>query len=325
MRFGIIGTNFISKEFVSACRKADGAAVQTVFSRQTATGEAFMAAHGIARAVTSLEELLAEPSVEAVYIASPNRFHSKQAFRALEAGKHVLLEKPACPNAREFEALLQAADRNGVVLMEAMRPVFTPGFAQLRDAVRRVGAVRMVRFCYSQYSSRYDKYQAGIVENAFDPTLCNGALMDLGVYLAHCAVDLFGVPSSVQATAQKLPNGLDAQGIALLSYDGMLAELAYSKIADGRTPCEVQGENGTVLVWGITNPKKIVLVDRNRTETVLYEDATDDFFGMEHEIAAFLKFSQGWEKERLRQIQEHTLQTLQLLDEIRSCTGIDFQ
>lgn len=325
MRFGIIGTNFISKEFVSACRKVDGAAAEIVLSRQKATGEAFAAAHGIACAVTSPEELLAEPSVEAVYIASPNRFHGEQAFRALAAGKHVLLEKPACPNARAFEELLQLADRNGVVLMEAMRPVFTPGFAKLRDAVGRIGTVRMVRFCYSQYSSRYDKFKAGIVENAFDPTLCNGALMDLGVYLVHCIMDLFGVPSSVQATAQKLPNGLDAQGIAMLSYDGMLAELSYSKIADSRIPCEVQGEDGTILVWGITNPKRIVLVDRTRTETVLYEDETGDFFGMEYEIAAFVRFAQGRERERLGWMQEHTLQTLRLLDEIRSRAGIDFQ
>lgn len=329
MRFGIIGTNFISREFVRAGRRLDGFSVAAVCSRAEETARGFAQAEACpeARCVIGPAALAACPDVDAVYIASPNSCHAAQAEQMLLAGKHVLLEKPACPDRGTFERLAALARERGVVLLEAMRPAFIPGFLALAQAARELGPVRRASFSYCQYSSRYDKFKAGIVENAFNPALCNGALMDIGVYCAHALVSLFGPPEGVLAVAQKLHNGLDAQGGALCTYPGMLADLSYSKIADGRRTNELQGEEATLLIDSITNPKKIIRIDRRGESAVVYEDPDPEFFGMAHEIAAFMRYAQAarggarpWEAHN-----RTTAQTLGLLDEIRRQTGIDFQ
>lgn len=323
MRFGVVGTNFISKEFVSALRETQGGTVLAVCSRKQETADAFADTHGIPLRFTDYGKLLSCPDIDAVYIASPNRFHGEQAKRALLNRKHVLLEKPACPTAAEFSALLALSREQGVILLEAMRPVYTEGVAAIRDSLFKLGAVRHASLRYCQYSSRYDKFRNGIVENAFDPTLCNGALMDLGCYLAHMAVYLFGQPQSVQAVARKLSNGLDAQGVATLVYPDMLAELVYSKIADGRLPSEILGEQGSLLIHGITNPKRVQFIGRDGTEELVYQAADDEFFGMRHELAAFMEMAEG--RRDAEGYQRITEQTLRVMDVIRARAGIDFQ
>ena len=324
VRFGIIGTNFISREFVNAGKALPDFRVSAVYSRSLDTARAFAGDSG-AVCLTSLDELAGRADVDAVYIASPNAFHAGQAEQMLRAGKHVLLEKPACPDRDTFARLCSLAREQGVVLLEGMRPAFTPGFVALREAVSGLGPVRRVSFLYCQYSSRYDKFKAGIVENAFNPALCNGALMDIGVYCAHALVSLFGPPEGVLAAAHRLENGLDAQGGALCRYPGMLADLSWSKIADGRRANEIQGEEASLLIDSITNPKRIQRVGRDGSRRTLYHDPDPEFFGLTHEIAAFLAFVAAAESGRPWEGHNRvTEQTLSLMDQVRRQTGIDF-
>ena len=326
MRFGTIGTNFIAREFLSAGESLNGFSLAAVYSREEERAKAFAGERSAVRCVTDLNELAAMDDVDAVYISSPNAFHAQQAEMMLKAGKHVLLEKPACPDKETFARLRSLAQEKGLVLLEAMRPAFIPGFHILKKAIEEVGPVRRVSFTYCQYSSRYDAYKRGIVENAFNPALCNGSLMDIGVYCIHALVALFGVPEKICAVANRLDNGLDSQGGALCVYPGMLAELSWSKIADSRRRNEIQGEQGTLLIDSITNPKDIVFVGRDKARKVIYHDPDPEFFNMSHEIRAFMDFaaiseedSRPWES-----YNQVTEQVLALMDDIRSQTGIDF-
>lgn len=325
MRFGTIGSNFIAREFRKAGESVKGFSITAVYSRRLETAKAFSEDIPGVSCVTDLEALAAREDVDAVYIASPNYFHAEQARKMLRAGKHVLLEKPACPDRKTFTELCGLARENHVVLLEAMRPAFTPGFRALRAALGEVGTVRRASLIYCQYSSRYDAYKRGVVENAFDPTLCNGALMDIGVYCAHALVALFGPPERVMAAAQRLDNGLDSQGSALCVYPGMLADLSYSKIADGRRQSEIQGERGTLLIDSVSNPKNILFHGRDGTKKVIYHDPDPEFFGMAHEITAFMDFATHPEEGAWEPFNRVTEQTLALMDEIRGQTGIDFK
>lgn len=265
-RFAVIGTNHITERFLSAAATVEEFQLSAVYSRTEERAREFAAAHGADRIFTDLEALAACPDIDAVYIASPNSFHASQSIRMLRAGKHVLCEKPIASNSRELEAAIAAAKENGVVLMEAMRPVHAPGWAAIRDNLPKLGTIRRVTFSYCQYSSRYDKFKQGIVENAFKPELSNGSLMDIGVYCVHPLVSLFGMPKSVLSVGTILPDSIDGQGTILADYGTMQASLLYSKISESDLPSEIQGENGTMLIHRINEPREVVIRYRDGSE-----------------------------------------------------------
>mgnify|MGYP002948620020 FL=1 len=148
----------------------------------------------------------------------------------MSCGKHVLCEKPLSSNAREARAMIEAARRYGVVLMEAMIATLNPNFRIVREQLPRLGTIRRYFASYCQYSSRYDKFREGVVLNAFDPSLSNGAMMDLGVYTVYPMVALFGRPQAVDAQGVVLSSGADGQGAVNFRYEGMNATVLLSLI-----------------------------------------------------------------------------------------------
>ena len=324
MRFGLIGTNFITDELIAAGHTVKGFEPFAVCSRTEERGRAFAQKHGISRVCTSPEELAAMEEVEAVYIATPNSCHFAQAETMLRAGKHVLAEKPATPSEEEFKELCKLAEENGCVLLEGMRTIHTPGFRAVKEALPRLGSVRQASISYCQYSRRYDHFREGIVENAFDPRLCNSAIMDIGVYCAAALVTLFGMPRDIRSFGWELPNGFSAMGKILCDYGGMLADLSYSKVSDSRHPSEIQGEQGTILFEPPTNPARVEFISRKGEREILFEDPGADFFGMKYEIAHFIAMAEGRSEETWQEYALHTAQTLRLMDQVRRQQGIEF-
>ena len=196
MKIGIIGTGKISTNFLDATRRVPGVEATALLTRDAAHGTEFARAHGGMTVYTDREAFFAS-SIDAVYVASPNYAHYRDAAEALAAGLHVLLEKPATDSAEKFEALCHEADRHGCVLMEAMRPLHLPFFNKIKEALAEIGKLRRVTLEYCQYSSRYDAFRAGEIKNAFNPALSNSALMDIGVYPAALALALFGIEQLV--------------------------------------------------------------------------------------------------------------------------------
>lgn len=320
MKFAVIGSGTIVEKFISAGRLVKDFELVAVYSRTEERAKEFAAAQGAKYAFSSLDELAACPEVEAVYIASPNYAHCEQSIRMLSAGKHVLCEKPMASNAREVRRMQGCAKEHGVVLLEAMKSVFEPSFDVLRKALPRLGTLRRATLSYCQYSSRYDKFKAGEILNAFNPALSNGALMDIGVYCVHPAALLFGMPKAVHASCVKLSNGVDGAGSALLEYDGMTAEVLYSKIADGALGSEFQGEAGSLAVDHISVPQELTLHLRKQPAEVL--PTVHEVQSMRFEIAAFQRIAAGEEP-----CEEHTRASLiaaQIMDEIRLQCGLHF-
>lgn len=263
MRVGIVGTNFISDWVVDASREVSDFHPTTVYSRSAARGESFRAQHGLDRAVDDYADLLSDQEIDAVYIASPMAAHATQTIAALEAGKHVLCEKTLGCSRTEFDAIVAAAETNRRVVVEEVRPLFDPAWQVIRDALPRIGALRRAAFEKCQYSSRYDAFRAGEVRNAFRPELGNSALRDIGVYCLHPALDLFGVPASVQSASVRLSNGFEAQGSILLEYSGHVVELSYSKITTSVRPSILEGEDGTIVIDSVAEPSTVDLIPRD--------------------------------------------------------------
>ena len=257
IRIAVVGTNFISDWFVHACGAVAGVRVAAVFSRKRETGNAFADRHGIGEIFTDFSALLRAQEIDALYIASPIACHAEQSIAALRAGKHVLCEKMIGATASEFFAMKNAADQSGKVLLEAMRPAFDPALAAIRGQLPRLGKIRCAALSFCQYSSRYDAFLAGEVMNAFDPSLKNSALADIGIYPLFLCVALFGEPTDVAAAQVTLSNGFAGAGTALLSYPDMTATIRYSKIHDDILPSTIEGENGALLIDKISAPSRL--------------------------------------------------------------------
>ena len=316
---GIVGTNFVSDWFAESAAVSEGIRCAAVYSRTEEKGGEFAGKHGIPEVYTDFEEFLSS-EIDAVYIASPNLYHFPQAEASLSHGKHVIVEKPAALNGKQFAALTDLAEERGLVCMEAMRPGHDPAMETAREAMGRIGTVRRAVFDFCQYSSRYDRFRNGEILNAFNPALGNAALMDIGVYAVHSCVMLFGEPESVYARSVILHNGMEGMGTAFLTYPGCQAEIVWSKITESACPSTITGEDGAVLLGKLSTVESVTLAPRGKEKTVLLADRKEN--NMVYEIADFVKAVRGeadpapWQK--------NTALTLAVMDEIRAQNGIVF-
>ena len=302
LRFGIIGTNFISEWFAAACVATEGRAAPTaVYSRDLGRGRAFAATIGAADAFDDLDAMIA--SVDAVYVASPNAAHHPQAMRAIAAGRHARVEKVMGTSTTQVEEIFAAARAEGVIAMEAVRNVHAPTHQLIRDRLPELGTIRYARFEKLQYSSRYDRFRAGELLNAFDPSLGNSALADIGVYCLQPALDLFGEPPRTSGASVWLANGFEGGGSLQLDYGDKVVDVAYSKIVAGVGPSVINGEDATLTLDDPGEPSRIELRERGGASAVLVEGGrlvksrtprSDDQRGatpagnMHHEVVDFL-------------------------------------
>ncbi len=257
IRFGVIGTNFITDWVIAGAKQDERFELVAVCSRTQERANEFAAKYDIPYTFTSLEEMAASPLIDAVYIATPNYLHASQSILCMKHGKHVLCEKPMASNAYEVKQMIAASRQYGVTLMEAMKPTLTPNFRVLREALPKAGVIRRYFASYCQYSSRYDKFKEGIVLNAFKPELSNGAMMDIGVYTVYPMVVLFGRPNKISASGVVLSTGTDGQGAVNFEYEGMNATVLYSKIANSSLPTEIEGEDGNFMLDKINQINRV--------------------------------------------------------------------
>ena len=320
VRFGIIGTNFITDWILEAAREELRFEATAVCSRSRETGQAFALKHGIPHLFTSPEEMAASSLIDAVYIAVPNSLHAALSILFMQQGKHVLCEKPLASNAKEAREMIRVARQNGVTLMEAMKSTLTPNFRQLRRHLAEAGCLRRYFTSYCQYSSRYDKLKAGIVLNAFNPELSNGAMMDLGVYTVYPLVVLFGRPKRISATGLKLSTGVDGQGAVNFEYENLNATVLYSKIADSFLPAEIQGEKGTFILDRIQTIREVKFIPKGGQIQDLSVPASHNEYY--YEIAEFIDLIERRLCESTINSHDHSLATLEIIDEVRKQSGI---
>ena len=263
VRFGIIGTNFITDWILEAAREELRFEATAVCSRSRETGQAFALKHGIPHLFHFARRNGSQFFDRCrIYRCPLILLHAALSILFMQQGKHVLCEKPLASNAKEAREMIRVARQNGVTLMEAMKSTLTPNFRQLRRHLAEAGCLRRYFASYCQYSSRYDKLKAGIVLNAFNPELSNGAMMDLGVYTVYPLVVLFGRPKRISATGLKLSTGVDGQGAVNFEYENLNATVLYSKIADSFLPAEIQGEKGTFILDRIQTIREVKFIPK---------------------------------------------------------------
>ena len=333
VRFGVIGTSNIAKKFVRTAQNCQGCQVTAIYSRSMERAEEFAAEMGIEHSFDDLTLLGESSLIDAVYIASPNVKHCKQALDLLEQGKHVLCEKPLASNRRGVELMFHAARENHVILMEAMRNLHDPGMGVIRDHLIKLGRLTEVQINYGKYSSKYDDFLAGNLPNIFNREFSTGALMDMGVYCVEPLIDLFGTPDRIEAKAKLLQGGIDGEGEITAVYpEGFTARLAYSKITDLEIESRITGEKGTMYIQTISNPDQVSIEYLDGRREILNGSGTDEENGntavslhpdnMQYEICNFVSCI---EKRTFPQYYEQISKvSMGVMDEARRQCGVTF-
>lgn len=340
MRIATVGTSSITDTFVRALAQVPGAEHTAVLSRSAESGARFadsarqITGH-LPRVLTDLGALTEADDVDAVYVASPNAVHHRQARELLSAGKHVLVEKAATSHRAQFADLLEIARAHDVVLMEAMRSVHDPGFARIRQLLPELGPLRRAELRLCQYSSRYQAFLNGDTPAIFDPAMSAGALMDIGTYCAHPAAALWGAPARVHAEAKILRSGADGAGVVVCGYDsppGFAVSLQYSKITTSPIPSTIEGERATLEIDSITTPRRLTLHFTDGTTHAVTVEGDGGGSGapenMRYELAEFQRLADaptaGRDDAALRSHQQASLDTLSILDRARRIVGVRF-
>jgi predicted dehydrogenase len=265
LRWGILSTAAIGDRIVEAARHTPLAEVVAVGGRDRARAEAWAAQRGVPRAHGSYEALLADPEVDAVYVALPNALHAEWAARAARAGKHVLCEKPLGLRPEPVARAFDAAQAAGTVLTEAFMWRHLPQTARVRELLAE-GAVGEVRLARASFSFTLHR-EADV---RLDPELGGGALLDVGCYCVS-ALRLVAGAEPVRASAERLagPTGIDLRHTGSLRFaDGLLGLLDCGFDLPDRRGLEVVGAEGVLLVadpWIAARPR-VELRRGSRTE-----------------------------------------------------------
>ena len=244
-RWGVLSTGRIAGVFATGLASLPDAELLAVGSRSAAGAAAFAERFHVPRAYASYDELVADPDIDAVYIATPHSSHATEALRAIAAGKAVLCEKPFTINATEAATVVAAARARGVFVMEAMWTRFLPVFVAIREqiAAGRIGEVRLLSADFGFRTA------VNPASRLFDPALGGGALLDVGVYCVSLASMLFGPPTGIQSLANLGSTGVDEQAAILLGHaSGAMALLATATRTDTPHEATILGTAGMIRV-----------------------------------------------------------------------------
>lgn len=351
LNLAVIGTNWITNSFVQSAHESKGFTLTAVYSRKVETANEFInetpsiANTSAVKTYDDLDSLLSDASVDVVYIASPNSLHYDQTLKSLNAGKHVIVEKPFASNVKEFDELIKLADTKDLYLLEAYRHIQEPNFLKLRDLLNdpskkndKFGPIYGASVNMAVYSSRYAKVLEGEEPNVLSLNFSGGSLWDMGCYPIMFTQALFGKPVSQSYYPVIIRTGVDGGGHIILQYNAetsnqkekFTVHVQTSKIYTSTAPTEIYCEKGTIRVngaTGVTDINTIEFVPRGSKEAEQLADTNPEYTGL---------LNLTWEaKELARVIVEKDRKTeaslrslsrdvLEVMEDLRKQNGIVF-
>lgn len=317
--WGILGPGGIAHAFAKDLTLLQGHTIGAVGSRSIENAQSFVNDFG-GTAYGSYEELVNDPSIDAVYVATPHPAHHDNVIMALSAGKPVLCEKPFSVSAEQAEAMVDVAAKNQVALMEAMWARFLPHYAKVREIIES-GVLGKILSIHADHGQRLaDQGIARLVE----PSLAGGALLDLGIYPISFAHMILGNPVSITSSAVMTDKGVDGQSSMIFSYrDGAQAILTTTMIE--QTPCRavVAGLNGWLEIdrtFYSPAAMRVVMNDGTVTE---YPN-TYVGHGLREQAEAFKQLVQSGKLESEILTWQDTIDIMKSMDTVRQQIGLKY-
>jgi predicted dehydrogenase len=317
--WGILGPGGIAKAFAADLQALEGHTIAAVGSRSLKNATSFANTFG-GTAYGSYEELVVDPHIDAIYVATPHPAHKENVIMALNAGKPVLCEKPFAVNAREAQEMVDVAHSKKLALMEAMWARFLPHYAQVRTIIASgiLGEILTVQADHGQRLADQN------IPRLVDPSLAGGALLDLGIYPVSFAHMILGNPQKITATGVLTDRGVDAQTSIILDYEnGAQAILNTTMIQ--QTPCRavVAGVNGWLEIDRVFyNPAsmRVTLFDGTTTE---YPN-TYKWHGLREQAEVFKSLVVSGQTQSNILNWKDTVAIMQILDTVRSHIGLTY-
>ncbi len=312
MRWGILAPGGIARNFADTARRFANQEIVAVGSRSVERAEAFGREFGLDRCYGSAQELVDDPQVQAVYVASTHNAHAEQAILALQAGKHVLVEKPFTVTAAEARRVVEAA--GGLTLMEAMWTRFLPGMDVVRQLLAdgALGELRTVIADHGQY------FEPDPHHRMFDPDQAGGALLDLAVYPISFASFALGTPDTVTAVGDRAFTGVDGQISAVLRTGPAHALVNASLFARTPTTASISGTDARIEIPGaFYAPQPIAVISRDGEQRSADSGAITGHAGFAYEIEHFAGLVGEGASESPLLPHAETLAVMQTIDRIR--------
>ena len=317
MKIGVLGAGNISHATVPAMIALDEIECYAVASRSLDKAREFAAKYGFQKAYGSYEEMLEDPEVELVYVATPHSHHFEHMMLCMTHGKGVLCEKAFTMNGKQARKVMEYAKKHGIFASEAIWPRYMPS-RKLIDDVIASGVIGSVNTLTANLS--YVIHQVPRIQK---PELAGGALLDIGVYgvnfaLMHFGTDIERVESSVQMT----PSGVDGMETITLFYrDGRMAVLTHSIYARSDRKGIFHGDKGYIVVENINNPQSVSVFDLEDRLIAAYE-VPRQINGYEYQFAECARAIREGRWESWSMPLADSVYMMELMDSIRKPWGL---
>jgi predicted dehydrogenase len=321
LRWGIMGPGWIAERFIESVRAHTRQDIVAVGSRNKERAEEFASRMGLQQAYGDYEELVDADDLDVIYVATPHNFHHAGVTLALNAGKHVFVEKPIALNHAQALEMVELARRKGLFFAEALWTFYLPKFDVLRQLLeaKAVGEIKSVYTEYGEYFATDHRI--------FDPKLAGGPLLDLGTYPVSLLTEILGVPACVVGLGQANPRGVIGQLSAILT-DASGNQGTVSTTLHGFTPTNaiIVGTEGTICFESPFHlPGGFAVASADGSKALRYEEPSGRHFeGLYYEAAEVARRITSSELETPYRTLDASLATMATLDMIRQSIGIDF-
>lgn len=317
MKIGILGAGNISRSVAPTLVAMPEIECYAVASRSLEKAEEFAREFGFSQIYGSYEQMLSDPEVELVYVATPHSHHYDHMMQAIEHGKNILCEKAFTLNASEAEAVRKAAAEKDVFVAEAIWPRYMPSRNVIRSVLES-GIIGKANTLTGNLSYDIDE-----VPRIREPELAGGALLDIGVYGVNFALMHFGTDiERVESSVKMLDTGVDAMETITIFYrDGRMAVLTHSIYCRSDRKGMIHGDKGYMVVENINNPQSLSVYDTNDKLLAQY-DFFDQISGYEFQFRECARLIAEGKKEADSMPMTDTVYVMEFMDNLRRSWGM---
>lgn len=319
INWGIIGLGNIAHKFAQDLETVKGAKLYAVASRSQKKANEFALKYNVTKAYHSYDALVANPNIDAVYIATPHALHKQNTLLCLENGIAVLCEKPFAMNAAQVDEMIAMAKEKKVLLMEALWTYFLPHYQFVLKTLenKTYGNITKIESDFG-FHRTFDN-----TSRLFNKSLGGGSLLDIGIYPIFTALSTLGVPETIKAKATKFDNGEDSSCNMTFNYkNGAKANLKSTLLDDTPTQAIFYCEKGTIKInTQFHCPSTVTIISNQKEETIHFKEQTH---GYKHEVIHFNNLIREAKTESDIMSFNFSQQLIKLLDDVRAIIDLKY-